>query len=41
MDDTLHFKDEKSDGWRDRQTPPDLMDIVRGLKADNERLIRG
>jgi hypothetical protein len=40
MDDTSHLRDEEYDGRRDRETPPNLMDIVRSLKADNERLIR-
>jgi hypothetical protein len=40
MDDTSHLRDEESDGQRDRETPPYLMDTVRSLKADNERLMR-
>jgi len=40
MEYTLHLNDEESDGWRDRETPPDLMAIVRSLKADNESLMR-
>jgi len=36
----LHLRDEESDGRRDRETPPNLMDIIRSLKEDNERLIR-
>jgi hypothetical protein len=40
MEDTSHFRDEESDGWRDRETPPDLMAIVISLNADNERLMR-
>jgi hypothetical protein len=39
MEDTSHFRDEESDGRRDRETPPDLMATVRSLKEDNERLI--
>jgi hypothetical protein len=40
MDDTSHLKDEESDGWRDRETPPYLMAIVISLNEDNERLMR-
>jgi hypothetical protein len=40
MEDTSHFRDEESDGWRARETPPDLVAIVRSLKEDNERLMR-
>jgi hypothetical protein len=34
------FRDEESDGRRDRETPPDLVATVRSLKEDNERLMR-
>jgi hypothetical protein len=40
MDDLLHLRDEESDGQRDRETPPNLMAMVRSLKEDNERLMR-
>jgi hypothetical protein len=40
MEDTSHFRDEESDGQRDRETPPYLMATVRSLKEDNERLMR-
>jgi hypothetical protein len=40
MDDLSHLRDEESNGMRDRETPPDLMAIVRNLKADNGRLMR-
>jgi hypothetical protein len=40
MEDTSHFRDEESDGRRDRETPPYLVATVRSLKVDNERLMR-
>jgi hypothetical protein len=40
MDDTSHLIDKECDGWRDKETPPDLMATVRILKANNERLMR-
>jgi len=40
MDDTSHFIDEEFDGWRDKETPPDLVATIRSLKQENERLIR-
>jgi hypothetical protein len=39
MDDTSHLMDEDSNGWRDRETPPDLMATIRSMKVDNERLM--
>jgi hypothetical protein len=39
MDDHFHLRDEESNGWMDRETPPDLMATVRILKEDNERLM--
>ena len=40
MEDTSHLRDEESDSQRDRETPPDLVAIVRSLKVENERLMR-
>jgi len=40
MEDTSHFRDEKCYGWRDRETPLDIVATVRSLKVDNERLMR-
>jgi hypothetical protein len=40
MDETSHLRDEESNGWRDRETPPSLMDTVRSMEEDIERLIR-
>jgi hypothetical protein len=28
MDDTSHFRYEEFDGWRNKETPPNLMAIV-------------
>jgi hypothetical protein len=39
MEDTSYFRDEEFDGQRDRETPSDLMVIVRSMKEDNERLM--
>jgi hypothetical protein len=40
MEDTSHFKDEEYDSHRARETPLDLVVVVKILKADNERLMR-
>jgi hypothetical protein len=40
MEETSHLIDEDSDGWRGRETPPNLMATIRSLKVDNERLMR-
>jgi hypothetical protein len=40
MDDTSHLRDEESDAQRDRETPPYLMDTIKSMKEDNERIIR-
>jgi hypothetical protein len=40
MEDTSHFIDEESYGRTNRETPPYLMDTVRILKEDNERLMK-
>jgi hypothetical protein len=47
MEETSHFKDEESDDWRARETPPYRVETIRSLrveiqiyKADNENLIR-
>jgi hypothetical protein len=40
MDDLMHLRDEESDGWMDRETPPYLMATVRSSKEFNECLMR-
>jgi len=40
MDENSHLRDEESNGWRDRETPPSLMVIVRSMEEAIERLIR-
>lgn len=40
MEDTSHFRDEESDGQKDRETLPDLMTTVGILKTNNERIVR-
>jgi len=40
MEDTSHFRDEEYEGQRDRETPSDLVAIVRIMKEYNERLMR-
>jgi hypothetical protein len=40
MKDSSHFIDEESDGQRDRETPPYLMDTFRTMKVYNKRLMR-
>jgi hypothetical protein len=40
MEETSHFRDEKYDGRKDRETPPDLVATVGSSKEENERLMR-
>jgi hypothetical protein len=39
MEYTSNFRDEESNGWRDRETLLDLVSTIRSLKVDNERLM--
>jgi hypothetical protein len=34
MEETSHFRDEESDDRRARETPPDLVEIVRSLRDE-------
>jgi len=40
MEETPHFRDEDSDGKRARETHTCLVETVRSLKEDNQRLMR-
>jgi hypothetical protein len=38
MEDTSHFQDEESNGRRAKETPPDLVAMVRSLKSNSDEI---